>query len=95
MSLLLLVVEGAVVQITAKKRIQGTDAENFALKSKRGGARVSKVSPQIIPSFSNYLTVRHVPMSSIVAEVWEVKVVCEIGVDLQGIDTESFALKSK
>ena len=41
----------------AKKRLQGTDAETFALKPKRGGARVSKVSPQIIPSFSNYLTV--------------------------------------
>ena len=50
----------------AKKRLQGTDAETFALKPKRGGARVSKVSPQIIPSFSNYLT-DFVPFSSIFA----------------------------
>ena len=35
----------------AKKRLQGTDAESFALKPKRGGARVSKVSPQIIARF--------------------------------------------
>ena len=52
----------------AKKRLQGTDAETFALKPKRGGARVSKVSPQIIPSFSNYLTVL-VLVSAIFTEI--------------------------
>ena len=52
----------------AKKRLEGTDAETFALKPKRGGARVSKVSPQIILSFSNYLSVL-VLVSSIFTEI--------------------------
>ena len=59
----------------AKKRLQGTDAETFALKPKRGGARVSKVSPQIIPSFSNYLTVL-VLVSSIFTEI---SLTCKFG----------------
>ena len=59
----------------AKKRLQGTDAESFALKPKRGGARVSKVSPQIIPSFSNYLTVL-VLVSAIFTEI---SLTCKFG----------------
>ena len=59
----------------AKKRLQGTDAETFALKPKRGGARVSKVSPQIIPSFSNYLTVL-VLVSAIFTEI---SLTCKFG----------------